>query len=382
MITAVRVLAIGNVYPPHDFGGGYEDIWRSAMSDLRTRGHDVRVLCSDHRAAGAGPELDPDVHRTLRWYWSEGEFPRRSLRECRRIERHNAAALDAALDDFAPDVVGWWGMGALSMSLLGRVARRLLPAVAFVIDDWLIYGPKVDGWARRLHRRPSGRGVRFVFVSEHVRARARAVNRSIADDTVAHAGIRDSLLAGAREAGEWRWRLLCLGRVEPRKGLATALDALAQLPGEATLTIVGDGTDEDTADLRGQISRLGLGERVELAGRVSPGDVGTFYDSSDAVLFPVTWAEPWGLVPLEAMARMRSVVATGTGGSGEYLADEENCLLFPGGDAPALAAALRRLADDSALRERLVASGRATAERYTASAYNRVVAEELERAAG
>ena len=382
MITAVRVLAIGNVYPPHDFGGGYEDVWRSAMSDLRARGHEVRVLCSDHRAEDAGPELDPDVHRSLRWYWRDGEFPRPSLRECRRIELHNAAALDAAIGDFAPDVVSWWGMGALSMSLLGRVARRSLPAVAFVSDDWLIYGPKVDGWARRLRRRPSGRGVRFVFVSGHVRVRARAVNGSIGDDTVAHTGIRDSLLDGASEARGWRWRLLCLGRVEPRKGLATAVDSLAQLPDEAILTIVGDGSDRDVAGLREQIARLGLDERVELAGRVAPDAVGTFYDSCDAVLFPVTWAEPWGLVPLEAMARMRPVVATGSGGSGEYLADEENCLLFGGGDAPALAAAVQRLAGDSALRERLVAQGRSTAERYTMSAFNAVVAEELERAAG
>ena len=51
------------------------------------------------------------------------------------------------------------------------------------------------------------------------------------------------------------------------------------------------------------------------------------------VVFPVRWEEPWGLVPIEAMARGRPVVATGRGGSGEYLRDGENCVLFEADDA-------------------------------------------------
>ena len=54
-------------------------------------------------------------------------------------------------------------------------------------------------------------------------------------------------------------------------------------------------------------------------------------------MFPVRWNEPWGLVPIEAMARGRPVVATGRGGSGEYLRDGENCMLFDADDDAALA---------------------------------------------
>jgi glycosyltransferase involved in cell wall biosynthesis len=88
------------------------------------------------------------------------------------------------------------------------------------------------------------------------------------------------------------------------------------------------------------------------------------YERTDAVLFPVTWHEPWGLVPLEAMAVGRPVVATGTGGSGEYLVDGENALLVPPGDARALATAVERLRDDPGLRERLVAAGCRTAAEH------------------
>lgn len=65
----VRVLTIGNMYPPQHLGG-YELIWQSAVRDLRGRGHDVRVLTTDYRREESGPD-DDDVHRDLRWYWSE-----------------------------------------------------------------------------------------------------------------------------------------------------------------------------------------------------------------------------------------------------------------------------------------------------------------------
>jgi glycosyltransferase involved in cell wall biosynthesis len=76
------------------------------------------------------------------------------------------------------------------------------------------------------------------------------------------------------------------------------------------------------------------------------------------------------------------VVATGTGGSREYLEHEGNCLIFKPRDSPeALAAAVRRLAEDDALRERVRAGGAATAARFTERAYNEAIARALETAA-
>jgi glycosyltransferase involved in cell wall biosynthesis len=103
--------------------------------------------------------------------------------------------------------------------------------------------------------------------------------------------------------------------------------------------------------------------------------------AADALVFPVRWREPWGLVPLEAMAVGRPVVATGRGGSGEYLRHEENCLIFdPDAGPAALAAALRRLAGDELLRDRLRAAGTATVERIGVSAFDEAVEASLERA--
>ena len=89
------------------------------------------------------------------------------------------------------------------------------------------------------------------------------------------------------------------------------------------------------------------------------------YARADATVFPVRWEEPKGLVPLASMGRGRPVVATGRGGSAEYLRDGENCLLFDAWDADALAAAVRRLAGDPALCQRLREGGLETAPRHT-----------------
>jgi glycosyltransferase involved in cell wall biosynthesis len=82
------------------------------------------------------------------------------------------------------------------------------------------------------------------------------------------------------------------------------------------------------------------------------------------------------------MARGRPVVATGRGGSGEYLRDGENALLFEAGDPAALAAAVRRLAGDPALRRRLREAGLETAPLHTEAVFNDAVLHELTEAAG
>ena len=64
------------------------------------------------------------------------------------------------------------------------------------------------------------------------------------------------------------------------------------------------------------------------------------------------------------MACGTPVIATGRGGSGEFLVDGVNCILFPEGDADALAKAMRTLASDPALRRRVVDGGLRTAAEF------------------
>ena len=392
----MRILAIGSMYPPH-YLGGQELLWRDAVLHQRAAGHEVRVLTTDYRRHDAGDELDPDVHRELRWYWRDHAWPHLSRRERLELERHNAAVLDRHVAELRPDAVAWWALGGMSLSLLERVRQAGVPAVGVVCENWMVYADQVDAWMRLWGRlrplRPAaalatgiptrfdpGSAARWLFISEHIRGRA-LEHRDLPDTVVVHPGVDRELFA-QRPAGPWRWRLAYVGRIDPRKGIDLAIRALSALPDAATLVVDGWGDEEHLAELRSLADELELGERVSFT-RSARSELPGVYAAADAVLFPVRWDEPWGLVPLEAMSVGRPVVATGRGGSGEYLADGDNCLLFDPdeGGASALAAALRRLGEDDALRERLRAGGHATAAELTEEAFNGAVLCELETAA-
>jgi len=269
-------------------------------------------------------------------------------------------------------------MGGMSLSLPGRVDR---PSVAFVHDDWLAYGPREDQWGRMLRRRrfPTATVDHWVFVSEYTRERAQALGHAFASGEVNPAGVGEELLTAA-PLHAWAWRLLYVGRIDERKGIDTAVRALEHLPAEATLHVVGAGDDAAQRRLRA----LG-GGRVSFAGMVPREQLPAVYANADAVVFPVRWGEPWGLVPLEAMGVGRPVVGTGRGGSGEYLRDGVNALLFDSEDPAALAEQVTRLAEDEALRERLRANGLETAARHAAAVHDAratAILEGLARGAG
>lgn len=395
----MRILAVGNMYPPHH-QGGYEIVWQAAMREARARGHEVRVLVSQHRESAAPAEQDPDVHRTLRWYWDweRHEFPQLGAAARIRLERANAAELRRHLSGFRPDVVSWWSMGSMSLSLIEAVRRAGLPALFAVHDDWLGYGFKADQWIRvwrgwrnvvapiaeRVIGIPTFVDIpaagRLVFNSAYTRDHARALGVDVDGSIVVTPGVDERFLDAAPVA-PWRWRLAYVGRLDRQKGVDTAVEALARLPAEATLVICGTGDEGYVDELREQARRLGVDGRVTFTGFASAETVRATYAEADAVVFPVRWDEPFGLVPLEAMGVGRPVVATARGGATEFLEDEVNVLEFPSDDAAALAEQIGRLAANPALRDRLRAGGTRTAAQHSMGVFAGRMVDELEAAA-
>jgi glycosyltransferase involved in cell wall biosynthesis len=171
------------------------------------------------------------------------------------------------------------------------------------------------------------------------------------------------------EAERRRHRLLVVGRLVERKGVATVVEALAELP-DAELVVVGGpridalSTDPAVARLRCLADRLGVSERLHLIGSVDRSDMPAAINGSDVVV-SVPWYEPFGIVPLEAMASGRPFVGSAVGGLLDTVLPGETGELVPPRDPAALAAVLRDLLDDPERRARYGAAGRARAvERY------------------
>ena len=171
-----------------------------------------------------------------------------------------------------------------------------------------------------------------------------------------------------------RFLFLAVGGVEPRKGTHLAFEALAQLragmPRPPMLAIVGGHSFQDYAAYReetlARLPELGLelGTDVVLLGTLSEADLGAWYRSADALCFP-SLKEGWGLAVLEAMAADLPVIAGDLPVFREYLMHRHDALMPRSGDSDALAAAMREMYADRALRRRLRAGGRATIARHT-----------------
>jgi len=174
-------------------------------------------------------------------------------------------------------------------------------------------------------------------------------------------------------------RLLVIGRLVARKGLGDVLSALARLP-DAELVVVGGpdaddlATDPSATAVLDQAVGLGVADRVRLVGRADRGEVTGWIRSADVVVC-APWYEPFGIVPLEAMACGVPVVGTAVGGLIDTVVDGRTGLLVPPRCPERLADALRRLLDDPPLRARMGAAGR---ERVVAAYDWREVARKTE----
>ena len=133
------------------------------------------------------------------------------------------------------------------------------------------------------------------------------------------------------------------------KGVDIAIEALAHMPNEVTLDVVGDGPSR--ASLEELATRIAPG-RVRFRGWVSPDKLTEVYAQLAAVVVPSRWPEPFGMTGIEAMRRGRPVVGARHGGIPEWLAPNRAGHFFAPGSPEDLARAARRVLDDRAMGER------------------------------
>jgi glycosyltransferase involved in cell wall biosynthesis len=162
-----------------------------------------------------------------------------------------------------------------------------------------------------------------------------------------------------------RHRLLVIGRIVQRKGVGNVIEALADLPG-VELTIAGGPdrevleADPEAVRLAALAESLGVADRVTFLGGVDRIDVPAVMNDADVVV-AVPWYEPFGIVPVEAMACGRPVVGSSVGGLLDTVLPGETGELVPPRRPDLLAPVLRDLLADPARRRAYGEAGRARA---------------------
>jgi glycosyltransferase involved in cell wall biosynthesis len=150
------------------------------------------------------------------------------------------------------------------------------------------------------------------------------------------------------------------GRLVEEKGVHILLDALARLGNpDWRLRIIGSGPQRPV--LEHQAQQLGIVDRVQFCHLIPSAQMPAQYAELDAYVLPSLtrphWKEQFGRVLVEAMASGVPVIGSDSGAIPAVIGDAG--LIFPEGNADALASHLRQLQGDAALRDSLCEKGRA-----------------------
>ncbi|MEV4419945.1 glycosyltransferase family 4 protein [Patulibacter sp. NPDC049589] len=378
-MSAPSVLTLSWEYPPVVEGGLARHV-AGLSAGLVRRGADVRVLTRGADAVPAHTEDDGVV-----------------------VQRVQRSSPPAGLDAF----LAWVDELGDDLLAAGTAAAEVQRPDVVHGHDWLVAAPAAaladalgvpyvttvhatehgrhQGWVQK-HPQSHVHGVEAAMMaradavlvcSAFMRRHVLDVFATDPDDVVVVrngidpvAPVDDARVAALRAAlapgGEAL--VLLAGRLVYEKGFQVALEAFdrvarstAPAAPPARLVVAGSGPHE--AELHAQAEAIGLGERIRFLGWTDDATLPALYRAADVCLVPSLY-EPFGLVALEAMRGGCAVVAAATGGLREVV-PEGTGVRVPPDDVRALAAALRRLLDDPALRRRLVTAGAAHAARFS-----------------
>ena len=342
-----RVLFVSSLWPP-DVLGGAEIYAERLARELATRGDETGAVTLGVTAPGVVAQVPPRPYRLSEFAAQPPH--RKAAYHVADLYRPDAArVLRGAIRDFRPDVVHSHAVQGMSISVLAEPARLRVPHVHTLHDLWLLC-------QRSTMVRRSGEGC----VTRCASCRAISATRSaIARRGFPHVVVAPSE-ALAREhrafapaAGRLRVvrhpvepaaraerdgsasRFGFLGQLVEIKGIATLLDAFAA--DGARLSIAGDGPLRPRVEAAAAAS-----ERIEYLGWLDDAARERFFAEIDCLVVPSEWREPAPLVINEATARGVPVIGSASGGIPELVPEPCRELLFPAGDAAALAGSIAR----------------------------------------
>jgi glycosyltransferase involved in cell wall biosynthesis len=335
--------------------GGAEIHLHEVFGRLARRGIRVTLLASGWR--GAAPEAELDGMRVVR-VGSRYTFGLAAPPAGRRLIATERPDLVIEALNKVPVFAPLWSRVPVTLlvhHLFGTTAfREASPPLAAM--TWLLERP-----LRRVYGR---RPVQVISQSTAEDLVQRGLARS--DIEVIHPGVDLGFFTPAQPPlREPVPTFLYLGRLKRYKGVDAVIQAVALLrdEGELVRLCIG-GRGEWEQPLRALVERLRLEDRVEFPGFVSEERKRELFRRSWANVYPSP-KEGWGITNLEAGACGTPSVASDSPGLRESVVHERTGLLVPHGDVPAMAAALRRLAQAPREVERLGAGALEFARSFT-----------------
>lgn len=252
-----------------------------------------------------------------------------------------------------PDVLHahWWFPNGVAASTASRLSRVPLVTTSHGSDLRLLRQKPAAG---PLARYVFQRSARVTCVSSWLAAQAAPLCRT--EPIVAPMPVATSLFAPTNDRDVNR--IVFVGRLSAQKGIETAIRALAAMKRSIVLDVIGDGPDRAASiELAGQ---LGVADRILWRGHVKHGELPQLLARASALIAPFT-DEGLGLVAVEAQLCETPPVAFASGGLVDVIENDVTGALVAPGDVAALALAVERIVEDSALRERLGKAGRVAA---------------------
>jgi glycosyltransferase involved in cell wall biosynthesis len=337
------------------FVTGHAPAYRvGAFQRLHEREHVEYALFGgriSHGGGGSAPELPfPHHHVRERELYELAASGRYRAVVCPTGGRVAMPATWAGARRASVPLILWASLWAHPRSATHALSYPALLRLYRSADAIVTYGPHVSAYVR-------ARGAKRVHVAP----------QSV--DNAFWSSPETSRPADATWPTEATVKFLFAGRPVREKGLGVLVEAWSksglQAP-TAALVLVGAGSTPPWVPTGGAVVGFDPVSAVELR---------NFYAAADVLVLPSiptrTFREPWGLVVNEAMNRGLPVIASDAVGAagGGLVRDGRNGIVVPAGDPIALAAALRALASDPALRARLGAAGRSDVSAYTYDAW-------------
>lgn len=392
----MRLLFLIHAYPP-DVIGGHEIRCQRTAEGLRQRGHEVLVLTTFRRENG--PRKEGHVWRLLRSKWSED--PKRSAFKWVFVYRHNVKVFNRVVKEFQPEIICRWGLNWCTAAFVNYVHEHTpCPIVTFiggvpigrnwsVLEDlWTHFcktKPKalIRRWVKNLLVRiasiwipTSPQNVVYgvaTFLSHFDLRLALKYGMQVTKPVVIYAGV-DVQKFSPRSPKSYQHppRFFYAARLDPDKDSLTIVTAMGKLlqqgmPIRGTIA-GGDSLDRPYREKVLSILKM-LNGFVQFKDRVPPAEIGNLLHQHDVFIF-ASYPGWIGNAALEAMACGLAPIISSFEDVDNILCDGENCLLYPFGDADALAGQMERLIRDPALVVKLGQNAqRLVHERFTLKRY-------------